>query len=64
LLRDVSNVLADEGVNVEKVNTNSNKRSLQVNMEIRIAVPGLPTLSRVMNRLEQLPNVTSVVRMN
>jgi GTP pyrophosphokinase len=62
LLRDVSNVLADEGVSVDKINTNSNKRSLQVVMEIRISVPGLPVLSRVMGRLEQLANVTAVRR--
>jgi GTP pyrophosphokinase len=62
LLRDVSSVLADESVGVNAVNTKSDKRTLQVVMELQISVPGLPTLSRLISRLEQLPNVTSVRR--
>jgi GTP pyrophosphokinase len=62
LLRDISTVLADEKVSVDKVQTETNKRTMQVEMRLSISVPGLPTLSRVMGRLEQLPNVTSVRR--
>ncbi len=62
LLRDISTVLADEKVSVTNVQTNTDKRSMQVDMRIAITVPGLPTLSRVMGRIEQLPNVTAVRR--
>ncbi len=64
LLRDISSVLADENVSVDGVHTKSDKKRMQAVMEISIAVPGLPTLSRVIARLEQLPNVTSVKRKN
>ncbi|MGI9261616.1 MAG: RelA/SpoT family protein, partial [Woeseiaceae bacterium] len=62
LLKDVSTVLADEQVSVEGVNTQNDRKTMQVEMHLSIAVPGLPTLSRVIDRLEQLPNVASVRR--
>ncbi len=62
LLRDISTVLADEHVGVDGVQTNTDKRTMQVEMTLTISVPGLPVLSRVMSRLEQLANVTSVRR--
>jgi GTP pyrophosphokinase len=62
LLRDISTVLADEKVGVDSFQTNTNKRTMQVEMSVSISVPGLPTLSRVIGRLEQLANVTSVRR--
>jgi len=62
LLRDISTVLADEKVSVEGVQTNTDKQTMKAEMRLSIAVPGLPTLSRVIDRLEQLSNVTSVRR--
>jgi GTP pyrophosphokinase len=62
LLRDISSVLADENVSVDGVQTKTDRKRMQAVMNISIAVPGLPTLSRVIARLEQLPNVTSVQR--
>jgi len=62
LLRDISTVMADENISVESIQTKSNKRTMQVELSISVSVPGLPTLSRVIGRLEQLPNVTSVRR--
>ncbi len=64
LLRDISAVLSDENVSVDGINTRSDKRTMQAHMELNISVPGLPALSRVIGRLEQLPNVTSVRRKN
>ncbi|MBT8078953.1 MAG: bifunctional (p)ppGpp synthetase/guanosine-3',5'-bis(diphosphate) 3'-pyrophosphohydrolase [Gammaproteobacteria bacterium] len=62
LLRDISSVLADEKISVDRVNTTSDKRLMQAVMEIAVSVPGLPALSRVIAKLEQLPNVISVRR--
>ena len=62
LLKDISTIMADEQVSVEGVQTNTDKRTMKAEMQLQIAVPGLPTLSRVIDRLEQLPNVTSVRR--
>jgi GTP pyrophosphokinase len=62
LLRDISTVLADEKVSVDSVQTSTDKKTMQAAMRLSLSVPGLPTLSRVITRLEQLPNVTSVRR--
>jgi GTP pyrophosphokinase len=62
LLRDISTVLADEKISIDRVQTRSDKQRLQAIMDIGISVPGLAALSRVISRLEQLPNVTSVKR--
>jgi GTP pyrophosphokinase len=62
LLRDIVGVLADEKVGVTASNTRTDRRRLEATIELEVAVPGLAALSRVMSRLEQLPNVTSVKR--
>lgn len=62
LLKDISTVLADEKVSVESVRSNVDKKTMKAELRIAIAVPGLPTLSRTIDRLEQVPNVTSVRR--
>ncbi len=64
LLRDISSVLADEKISVLAVQTKSDKKRMQAIMELSIEVPGLPSLSRLISRLEQVPNVTSVRRRN
>ena len=62
LLRDISNVMSDEHVSIDSVSTRSDKRQSQAVMNMTVSVPNLPALSRVMSRLELLPNVTSVRR--
>jgi GTP pyrophosphokinase len=62
LLRDISTILADEKVSVDSVQTETNKRTMQAEMRLSIAVPDFPAVSRVTDRLEQLPNVTAVRR--
>jgi GTP pyrophosphokinase len=62
LLRDISTMLADEKISIDSVQTHSDKQKLQAVMELSISVPGLAALSRVITRLEQLPNVTAVKR--
>jgi GTP pyrophosphokinase len=64
LIRDISSVLADEKVSVMAFQTDVDKRHMQAVMDIGIEVPGLPSLSRIISRLEQVPNVTSVRRNN
>ena len=62
LLRDISTVLADEKVSVDSVQTKTDKKTMVAEMRLSVSVPGLPALSRIMTKLEQLPNVTSVRR--
>ena len=62
LIRDISAVLADEEANVLDIETHTDKKSMQVIMDLRVEIRDLPTLSSAINRLEQLPNVVSVRR--
>jgi GTP pyrophosphokinase len=62
LLRDISGVLADEKIGVTGSQTRTDRQRMLATIELDIAVSGLATLSRVIGRLEQLPNVTSVKR--
>ena len=64
LLRDISSVLADEKISVLAMQTKSDKKRMQAIMELSIEVPDLPALSRIISRLEQVANVTSVRRRN
>lgn len=62
LLRDVSGLLANEKVNVLAVNTLSNPGENTASMNITVEVESLEGLSRLMNKIAQLPNVTSARR--
>ncbi|MEE8221501.1 MAG: TGS domain-containing protein, partial [Woeseiaceae bacterium] len=64
LLRDISSVLADEKISLLALQTKSDKKTMQAIMELSIEVPGLPALSRIISRLEQVANVSSVRRRN
>ena len=62
LIRDITALLADDDANVTALKTDTDKDSMQVVMEISIEIRDLPTLSAVITKLEQLPNVVSVRR--
>ena len=62
LLRDIAGLLSDDGVSVDGIQTRVDKKLMQVLIELNVSVPGLATLSRVISRLEQLPNVINVRR--
>lgn len=60
LLKDVSTVISDEGINMQgvKVDIHKNLATFDLVLEVR----DILQLSRVLDRLENLPNVTEVVR--
>jgi GTP pyrophosphokinase len=62
LARDVANILSDENVHIDALEARSDRRDNSAVMELLIEVKGLDQLSRVLNRLSTLPNVTSVNR--
>jgi len=62
LIRDITALLADDEANVLDMKSHVDKDSMQVVMEISIEIKDLPTLSTVIAKLEQLPNVVSVRR--
>ncbi|MAE34094.1 MAG: GTP diphosphokinase [Oceanospirillaceae bacterium] len=62
LLSDVSALLANEKVNVVAVNTRSDQGDNTASMSLTVEVDSLERLARVMNRIEQLPNVVKTRR--
>lgn len=61
LLRDVANILAEERINLTAVFVPP-IRTARVGVDITIEVTDLEALLKVMNRIEQLPNVVRVRR--
>ncbi len=62
LIRDITSVLADDGANVLDLKTFNDKKLMQVKMDFRIEIIDLPTLSAVIKKLEQLPNIVLAKR--
>ncbi|MCG6657899.1 GTP diphosphokinase [Halomonas campisalis] len=63
LLRDVTNVLSHDKVNVLSVNTLTDTRDGIARMRITVEVDGLETLGRLFSRIQQLSNVIDVKRL-
>ena len=62
LLKDISTVLADEKINVLELKTQSENSDHSVMMEFKVEVANLEKMSRLLAKLDQLPNVLSVRR--
>lgn len=62
LLKDISLLLSDVGVNVLNFNTNTDKQSNFASMRVTAEVDGLAQLGRVLTKLAQLPNIVAVRR--
>ncbi len=62
LLRDVSTVFADEKTNVMEMNTRTDARNQSVLMEALVEVTSIEAMSKLLAKLDQLPNVLSVKR--
>ncbi|MCO5787135.1 GTP diphosphokinase [Pseudomonas sp. G11-1] len=62
LLRDVSQLLANEKLNVLEVSTHTNKDDNYASMLLTIEIPNLHLLGRLLARIGQLPNVFEVRR--
>ena len=62
LLRDITSILADAKVNVIAVNTLSDKSESTADMLLTLEVAGYDMLSKVLARINQLPNVVDVKR--
>lgn len=62
LLRDVSTVFADEKINVLELNTRTDATNQSVQMEGLVEVTSIEAMSKLLAKLDQLPNVLSVKR--
>jgi GTP pyrophosphokinase len=57
LLSDITALLSNERINVTAVNTSSDSRTHQAKMRLTIEISDLSRLSKLMARLNELPNV-------
>jgi GTP pyrophosphokinase len=62
LLRDVSAVLADSKINIHAMNTQTHEADGIADMNLKVTVHDLEELSRVLARIQGLPNILSVRR--
>jgi GTP pyrophosphokinase len=62
LLRDITGLFANARINVLTVNTHTNKQTHTATMRLRVEVPDLASLSKLLGRIERLKNVVSAVR--
>jgi GTP pyrophosphokinase len=57
LVRDISAVLADEKISIQQMSTTTNARENTAEVALRVGVRGLDELSRILGRINGLPNV-------
>lgn len=62
LMVDISKLLADENINIANVSVNTNRSIADLSLVIEVC--DLTQLSRVLNRIENLPNVIEAHRTN
>lgn len=64
LLRDITGLFANARSNVLTINTQTNKLTNTATMRLRVEVPDLASLSKLLERIERLKNVVSAVRIS
>ncbi len=64
LLRDITGLFANARINVLSVNTQTNKQRNTATMRMRVEVPNLGSLSKLLERIDRLKNVVSAVRVS
>lgn len=62
LVRDITGVLADSKINIQGMNTVTNEADGIADINLRITVQDLEELSRVLGRVQGLPNIMSARR--
>ena len=63
LLRDISAILTNEDIDVIGVNTNSDRKTDSATMRFTVEVKDMKQLSRLLSKIEQLPDVNMVKRL-
>ena len=64
LLRDITGLFANARINVLSINTQTNKKSNTATMRLRVEVPNLASLSKLLERINRLHNVISAARVS
>jgi len=64
LLRDITGLFANARINVLTINTQTNRQTNTATMSLRVEVPDLGSLSKLLERIDRLNNVVSAVRVS
>ncbi|MBV1910206.1 MAG: GTP diphosphokinase [Kangiellaceae bacterium] len=62
LLSDITLLMSNEKVSVTSLNTRVNHKELEVRIDVQVELDNLSNVSRLINLVEQLPNIISVNR--
>jgi GTP pyrophosphokinase len=62
LLRDIASVIAEEGVNMRKVNSASVQKTNLANLTATLEITAFSQLISILDKIERLPNVIEVSR--
>lgn len=62
LLRDVSTLIANEKLNLLALNLSSDRLDPKATIKLTVEIPNLPLLSKILDRIKQIPNVVDVSR--
>jgi GTP pyrophosphokinase len=62
LLRDIADIVAGEGVNMASASVTTSKKDHTAVIVATLEITGMPQLSRILNKVERLPNVIEARR--
>ncbi len=62
LLRDIASIVADESINLSAANIATRKKDNVATMMVTLEIADIDQLSRVLARIERLPNVVEARR--
>ena len=64
LLRDITGLFANARLNVLEINTQSHKKSNTATMRLRVEIPNLAALEKLLERINRLGNVIQAHRIS
>lgn len=64
LVRDISAVVSAEEVDIISMETKTDKDANRAEFRIKLEVPGLEALGKVLTKIQQIPNIIEVYRVN
>ena len=64
LIRDITEVVSSEGINIHRVSSREDEGSNAVTIALTVYIVGVEQLSTLFSKLEAIPSVGSVIRIN
>jgi len=64
LVRDISSVVAGEDVDIITIQSLTDKESNKADFKLRVELSGIDTLGRVLAKIQQIPNIIEVFRVD